>query len=171
MIAEENSLQAEDSPISERRRTWGNGLIDFSTIGLILSSLIKFSRLPGPVAYMGSLGYKDGTYFFVACLEFVIAIVFFVRATRTLGLLLVSSYLGGAISAHLANGHPSVARGPYMAYLLSHPLAGVIPACVFLASAWIGAWLVYPKMLASLAEQAGRAEPSRRRDRKTAIAL
>lgn len=144
-----------------KRRTWGRALISFCAIGLILSSLFKFSQLPGPIAYMASLGYEDGRYFFIAGLELIIAIVFWLRSTRPLGLLLVSSYLGGAMSAHLASGHPSLARGPYMAYMLSHPLAGVMPAGVFLASAWIGAWLLYPQMLTGLHESAASAETSR----------
>lgn len=146
--------QLEASAINDRRRTWGKTLINFCAIGLVLSSLFKFSRLPGPVAYMASLGYDGDTYFFIAALELLVGIAFWFRSTRSLGLLLVSSYFGGAIASHLATTHPSFARGPYMAYMLSHPLAGIIPACVFLASAWAGTWLRHPEMLSALHKRA-----------------
>jgi DNA-directed RNA polymerase specialized sigma24 family protein len=38
-----------------------------------------------------------------------------VRSTRWAGLLLVLSYFGGAIAAHLAN-HPFIAGGPFLAF-------------------------------------------------------
>lgn len=103
---------------------------------------------------MASLGYEGGAYFLVAGLELMVAIIFWVRATRLLGLLLVSAYLGGAISAHLADGHISHARSSNMAFMLGHPLAGVIPAGLFLVSAWIGTWLLYYKMLSGWRELA-----------------
>lgn len=159
----------EDSSISRRRRIWGNTLINFSTIGLILSSLLKFSQLPGPLAYMASLGYEDGAYFLIAGIELLVAVAFWVRSTRPFGLLLVSAYFGGAIAAHLASGHPSLARSPYMAYMLSHPFAGAIPACVCLASAWIGTWLLYPSLLNRLRERTGGAAASRVAHRETAM--
>lgn len=146
MNSETHELGIEDKSLNKRQR-WGNSLNRFSAIVLALSSLFKFSQLPGPIAYMGSLGYTNGTYFFIAGLELLVALLFWIRSTRPLGLLLVSSYLGGAISAHLASGHPSLARGPEMAYMLRHPLAGVIPACLVLACAWIGTWLEHPEML------------------------
>lgn len=158
--SEPNKVQLEKSN-NTPRKTWGQGLINFCAIGLILSSLFKFSQLPGPLAYMASLGYVGGTYFLIAGLEFMIAIVFWIRSTRSLGLLLVSSYFGGAISAHLASGHPEFARGPYMGYMLSHPLAGILPASVFLGSAWIGTWLLYPEMLTLLSKRTRSAEANR----------
>lgn len=139
-------MRNANSSVRSKREVWGNGLIKFCGIGLILSSLFKFSQLPGPVAYMASLGYQGGVYFFVAALELAVAIIFLRRSTRPLGLLLVSAYFGGAISAHLAAGNPSLARGPYMAFLLTHPLVGVIPACLLLASAWLGVWLSHPEL-------------------------
>jgi DoxX-like family len=168
MNLERNKMQMEDLSISKRRRAWGTALINFCAIGLILSSIFKFSQLPGPIAYMASLGYEDGAYFLIAGVELLVGVAFWLRSTRPLGLLLVSSYFGGAISAHLASGHPSLARGPYMAYMLSHPLAGVIPACVFLGSAWIGTWLVYPNLLNSLRERTGSAATSQQA-RETAM--
>ena len=152
----------EDSSISRKRRIWGNTLVHFCALGLILSSLFKLSQLPGPLAYMASLGYEHGTYFLIAALELFVALVFWMRSTRPFGLLLVSSYFGGAISAHIASGHPSLARGPYMTYMLSHPIAGVLPACVFLAAAWIGTWLLYPNLLSSPSERDNSASTSGR---------
>jgi hypothetical protein len=154
MNFERNKMQTENPPISKRRRIWGSTLVNFCAIGLILSSLFKISQLPGPIAYMASLGYEDGMYFLIAGIELLVGVVFWIRSTRSLGLHLVSSYLGGAISAHLSSGHPSFARSQYMVYMLTYSFIGVIPACVFLASAWIGIWLLHPKFLNSLNEHA-----------------
>lgn len=170
MNSQTNNIQLGGSPVSNRRKTWGNALINFCAIGLILSSLFKSSRLPGPIAYMASLGYQDGFYFLIAALELLIGVAFLLRWTRPLGLLLVSSYFGGAISAHLASGHPSLARSPYMEYMLSHPLAGVIPACVFLAAAWIGVSLRHPELLAGFSEGVQKVELTRPGYREAGLA-
>jgi len=116
---------------------------------MVFSSAFKFLHLPKAVAYMSSLGYEDGTFFLVAGLELLSAVVFCFRSTRSLGLLLVSSYFGGAISAHLAS-HSAAAGGPFMIHILNHPHVGILPASLFLASAWIGTWLRHPGVLWSL---------------------
>ena len=92
-----------DSQKSQRRIRIGNALIRFGGVVLLFSSLVKFAHLAKPVAYMSFLGYQDGKMFLIAAIEMVIGVLFLLRATRAPGLLLVSSYFGGAIAAHLAS--------------------------------------------------------------------
>jgi DoxX-like protein len=131
--------------MSRKRKTAGNVLIHFSVFALVLSSAVKFLHPAKAVAYMGSLGYNGGTLYLVAGLELFSGAVFLFPSTRILGLLLVSSYLGGAISAHLAH-HPAVAGGPFLVYMLSHPYTGALEPGVLLASAWLGTWLRHPQI-------------------------
>jgi hypothetical protein len=152
-------IQVDEHSTGTRRQAWGNGLIYFCVAGLAIRSIVKFLHPPNAVAYMVSLGYQAGDLFPIGCLELLTAIVFCLRWTRPLGLLLVSSYLGGAIAAHVAS-HPLVAGGPGMTYLLTHPSVGVLPAAVFLLSAWTGTWLRHPDVLRGSSEDAdGRALP------------
>ena len=86
----------------QRQTRIGSALIRFSGIVLASSSLVKLAHPAKPVAYMSFLGYEHGKMFLIAGLEMLIALLFLRHATRAVGLLLASSYLGGAIAAHLA---------------------------------------------------------------------
>ena len=122
----------------------GNALIRFAGIVLLFSSLIKFAHPAKPVAYMSFLGYQDGKMFLVAAIEMVIGVLFLWRATRALGLLLVSSYFGGAIAAHLAS-HPMNSSAPIVVFNFHHPYLGALPAVMMLATAWIGVYFGHPE--------------------------
>jgi len=79
-----------------------------------------------------SYGLKD-ELMLIATAEAVSAILLLIPRTWSLGVLLVSSYWGGAIVAHLTgNDHGST----------------VMPA-VLLALTWIGSWLRHPQTLSS----------------------
>ncbi len=111
---------------------------------LIISSGLKLLHPAKVVAYMGFLGYWNGTFFLIAALEILAAVLFLRASTRAGGLLLVSAYFGGAISAHLAR-HAFVAGGPFLQFNATHPFLGTIPASIFLMSAWLGVWLRHPE--------------------------
>lgn len=130
---------------NQKRIALGNALTHFCIYGMLISSGLKFVHPARVLAYMGSLGYRDGTFFFIAGLEFAIAILFWLPATRrSPGILLVSAYFGGAIAAHLA-AHPYVSGGPFLVYMITHPYFGALEPGVFLAAAWIGTWLTEPR--------------------------
>ncbi|HWZ30697.1 MAG TPA: DoxX family protein [Bryobacteraceae bacterium] len=129
--------------LQSRIRT-GNALIRFAGIVLLFSSLIKFAHPAKPVAYMSFLGYQDGKMLLVAAIEIVVGALFLWRATRPLGLLLVSSYFGGAIAAHLAS-HPLNSSAPIVVFNFHHPYLGALPAVVMLATAWIGVYFRHPE--------------------------
>jgi hypothetical protein len=129
----------------------GNALIRFAGVVLLFSSLITFAHPPKPVAYMSFLGYQDGKMFLVAAIELVIGALFLWRATRALGLLLVSSYFGGAIAAHLAS-HPLNMSAPIVVFNFHHPYLGALPAVVMLATAWFGVYFRHPEARSNAAE-------------------
>ena len=134
-----------DSQRIQRRIRIGNALIWFAGIVLVFSSLVKFAHPAKPVAYMSFLGYEDGKMFLIAAIEMVIGILFLRRATRAVGLVLASSYLGGAIAAHLAS-HPLNSSAPIVVFNFHHPYLGALPAIAVLASTWIGVYLRHPEV-------------------------
>jgi hypothetical protein len=128
----------------QRTRKLGNTLIHICASALIISSGLKFLHPARVVAYMGFLGYRNGTFFLIATLEILTAVLFLLPSTRASGLLLVSAYFGGAISAHLAH-HAIVPGGPFLQFNAIHPFLGTIPAWSFLMTAWVGVWLRHPQ--------------------------
>lgn len=128
----------------QRSRKLGDVLIYICVSALIISSGLKLLHPAKVVAYMGFLGYQNGTFFLIATLEIVAAVLFLRASTRAAGLLLVSAYFGGAISAHLAQ-HVFVGGGPFLRFNAAHPFLGTIPASIFLTAAWLGVWLRHPE--------------------------
>ena len=102
-----------------------NILIFLPSIALLASSITKFAHILAIVAQMTALGFSGPKLMVVAVLEFASAVVFLIPKTRHLGLLLVSSYLGGAIAVQLGHSLPPE------------------PPAVLLALIWIGTWLGY----------------------------
>jgi hypothetical protein len=144
-----------DSQKIQRRTGIGNALIRFSGFVLAFSSLVKFVHGAKPTAYMSFLGYEDEKMFLIAAIELAIAVLFLRLRTRSVGLLLVSSYLGGAIAAHVAS-HPLNNSAAIVVFNFHHPYLGALPATVVLASAWIGVYLRHPEALWSVKQSATR---------------
>ena len=151
-----------DSRKLQRRIRIGNALIRFGGTVLLFSSIVKFAHWAKPVAYMSFLGYRDEKMFLIAGMEMVIGVLFLRHSTRALGLLLVSSYFGGAIAAHVA-AHPLNSSAPIVIFNFHHPYLGALPSIVVLASSWIGVYLRHPEALwngretvAGVSQQSGR---------------
>jgi len=160
---------SEDHSISEKRDRWSSVLIRFCGYSLLLSSAVKFVHPPRAVAYMASMGFEGGTFFLVAVLELLSAVLFLLPTTRWIGLLLVSSYMGGAIAAHLAV-HRFFTGGPFLVYMATHPYVGALVPSIVLAAGWIGMWLSHPEELAGLGHATQpRSQQSRRAGREIAM--
>lgn len=134
------SAASHKSTLRNSRATWSNALIRFCGYGLILSSLVKFVHPPRAVAYMASMGFEGRMFLLVAILELISAVLFLMPATRRIGLLLVSSYLGGAIAAHLSV-HRFFVGGPFLVYMAMHPYVGALVPAAVLTAGWAGMWL------------------------------
>ncbi len=125
-------MKTENVSISRKRRIMGDVLIVLFGLMLIGSAGAKFAHVPAVVTQLGAMGFDGSRLMFVAVLEVVSTLLFLVPLTRSAGLLLVSSFLGGAIATHLQHGQPIVQ-----------------PSFVLLLI-WLGAWLRHPEILWSL---------------------
>lgn len=116
------------------RKTAGVVLIVLSSLALAGSSIAKVAGIPAVRSQMADLGFAGGKLTFIAFLEIVGAATLLIPRTRSIGLLWVSSYLGGAICAHTRAGEFDKAVSPAVLLLLC----------------WAGTWLRHPQMLWSL---------------------
>lgn len=125
-------MKTENASISRKRQITGNVLMILGGLVLLASAATKFLQVPKVVAEIGALGFTGWRLMFVAVLEVGSASLFLFPATRSIGLLLVSSYMGGAIAAHLGHGQ-----------LIFQP-------AIILLIFWLGTWLRHPEILWSL---------------------
>jgi hypothetical protein len=125
-------MNTENLSISRKRRIAGNILVFMAGFILVASAGAKFAQVPQVVAQIGALGFSGNRLTFIAILEVMSAVIFLIPVTRSAGLLLVSSYLGGAISAHLGHGQP------------------IFQPAMILFLLWLGAWLRHPEILWSI---------------------
>lgn len=125
-----------DATRSRVRLAVGNILVYLVGVLLVVSAALKFAQPPAVVTQFRELGYEGSKLMLLGILEVGCALVFVVPRTRSVGLLLISSYLGGAIATHVGHGQ-AAALGP----------------SVLLALAWLGAWLRHPYILWSFRTQ------------------
>ena len=112
-------------------RTAGNVLIFLGGLVLIGSASAKFAQVPQVVSELNGFGFQ-GKLMLIATGEALSALLLLITPTRSIGLLLVSGLLGGAIATHMQHGQSYV--GP----------------AVLLVLVWLGAWLRHPETLWSL---------------------
>ncbi len=118
--------------ISRTRGIAGNILTVLGGLILIGSASAKFAHVPAVVSQLGAMGFDGNRLMFIAVLEVVSAVVFLIPLTRSGGLLLVSSYMGGAIATHLQHGQP------------------IIQPSIVLLLIWLGTWLRHREFLWSI---------------------
>jgi len=111
------------------RRNSGNTLIFLGSVLLLGSAGAKLAHVPAVVSQMASMGFPGWKLMFVAVLEVGCTVLFLIPTTRSLGLLLVSSYLGGAIATHLQHAQ------------------SILAPSIVLTLLWLGSWLRHPVVL------------------------
>jgi hypothetical protein len=119
----------------------GNILISLGGLGLVFGGLTKFAHVPKVAAQMTLIGFGGNKLLLVATLEVLAAFLVLFRATRPFGLLFVSSYLGGAICAHVQ----------------ANQYREVVPAMIVLGICWLGVVLRHPQALWSAAGESSNA--------------
>jgi hypothetical protein len=142
------------SPGKGRLRA-GNILIGIACLVLLGSGSLKFAHVPQVVEEMSSLNLAGWKLGLVAGLEVTSGLLFLLRPLRSLGLPVVSAYLGAAICAH-------VQADQYFA---------VLPTMVVLGCCWLGAALRHPQVLWSLTERRADADAGARRQSEFRRAL
>ncbi len=125
-----------NSPTKNRARfVAGKVLIYVLGVMLIGSAISKLAQIPKLVENFRAIGYEGSRLTFIAVLEAACAVLFMLPRTQSLGLLLVSAYLGGAIAVHVGYGQPQA----------------VVPA-LLLAVIWFATWLRHPQILWSFGD-------------------
>lgn len=125
-------MRTENASVSRKRRITGNVLIVLGGLMLIGSAGAKFAHVPKVVTELGAMGFDGNKLMLIAILEILSALLFLIPVTRSFGLLLVSSFLGGAIATHMQHNQPIV-QPSFVLFLI-----------------WLGAWLRHPQILWSL---------------------
>ena len=115
--------------MNAKRRFAGYVLITLGSLVLLGSAGAKLAHVPKVVSEFESMGFDSNKLLFIALLEVASALLFLIPFTRSLGLLLVSSFLGGAIATHLQHDQP------------------IIPPSFVLSLIWLGTWLRHRAML------------------------
>ena len=126
---------------SPQRRRAGTALIGLAGLILAASSVTKLVGVPAVVHEFEAFGF-GGKIVLLGILEATTAALFLLPRTRSLGLLLISAFLGGAIATHVQHG------------LLP------LPPAIVLALAWAGVWLRHPVVLWSFDRVRATADPS-----------
>jgi hypothetical protein len=103
-----------------------------ASVMLIGSAGAKLAHVPKVVTELGAMGFDGNKLIFIATLEILSAVLFLVPVTRSIGLLMVSSYMGGAIATHVGHDQP------------------LIQPAMVLVIFWLGTWLRHPQILWSL---------------------
>jgi DoxX-like family len=119
------------------RRSAGSILIVLAGFALVSSAIVKFARVSAVVSQMAASGFADGKLTLVASLELLSAALFLVPRTRSIGVLVLSAFLGGAICSHVQLGQFAKAIGP----------------SILLGLSWVGTYLRDPEVLWSFAPQ------------------
>jgi DoxX-like family len=129
---EDLKMDTDNASFGKARRIAGLVLICLGSIVLIGSAGAKFAHVPKVVNELGAMGFDDGRLTMIAVAEVVSALLFLLPFTRSIGLLLASAYMGGAIATHVQHGQP------------------FIQPAMILAILWAGAWLRHPQVLWSM---------------------
>ncbi len=126
-----------DSPSPNRRRfIAGNILIYLGAFGLFAGGVAKFAHVPKVVEQLTSMGLGGSKLTLVASLEVLSAVLLAFRPVRSVGILFLSAYLGGAVCAHVQQGAIVAVNAP----------------AIVLGICWLGVFLRHPQSLWSLSE-------------------
>jgi hypothetical protein len=123
---------AEANSISRGRQRAGTALIWLVGLVLIASSITKFVQVPQVVQQLDGFGFV-GKIQLLAVLELVSGALLLVKRARSIGLLLATAFMGGAIATHLQHRELPV------------------PPAIVLVLVWVGVWLKHPITLWSFA--------------------
>ena len=111
--------------VSGRGRWMGNMVIYVCGVLLLGSAAAKLAHVPAVVTALAANGFEGGKLTIVGVLEILSAALLLVPVLRSVGLVFVSAFLGGAIATHLQHGQ------------------SIVPPSLILALIWLGAWLRY----------------------------
>jgi len=94
---------------SKARRITAWVLTTLITLLFIMSAVFKFLRPPEVMMPVEKWNLKD-ELMMIGIGELVSALLFFIPKTHSLGVLLLSAYMGGAIVTHMQNDEPYIVQ-------------------------------------------------------------
>lgn len=115
---------------SKARRIAAWVLTSLLTLLFVFSAVMKFVRGPEVMAAVEKWNLKD-ELILIGVTELVSAILFFIPRTHSLGVLLLTAYMGGAIVTHMQNDEPYFVQA------------------IFLGVIWVASYLRHPELLQS----------------------
>ena len=125
---------------ASRSKTVGARIVIACALLLVASSTLKFLHPGAVLTYLGSMGFEDTDVNLIAAIKLATALLLLLPRTRTVGLLMASAYLGGAVAAHLAI-HRFTTNDPFVAFMAMHTHIGTLEPGVLLGALWFGTWL------------------------------
>ncbi len=124
----------EQNNISKGRKITGWIMVGLMGALFIMSASMKLIGGEELAANFAKFG-LDGKQMLIGAGELIAAILFLIPKTSSLGVLLLSAHMGGAIATHMEHGEM------YM------------PQAIILLVVWIANWLRNPEMLASFTKK------------------
>ena len=94
--------------VSKKALWAGRILSALPVLALLASGVIKFAKPPAVVEEFAHLGYPLSLAVPLGIAEIACTIVYIVPRTAALGAILLTGYLGGAISTHVRIGEPFI---------------------------------------------------------------
>ncbi len=123
-----------------RNSVIGSRFIVASALVLVASSMLKLAHPEPILTYLSSMGFEGADAYLIAVIELATAALLLFPRTRTLGVLMATAYLGGAVAAHIAI-HRFTTNDPFIAFMALHTHIGTLEPGVLLAALWYGIWL------------------------------
>lgn len=99
-------MSAESQPVS-KIAFWGGWVLTvLSGAGLLFSGAMKIANPPGLADGFNHLGWSPDLALGLGIVEIVCALIYLFPKTATLGAILLTGYVGGAIATHVRIGEP-----------------------------------------------------------------
>jgi hypothetical protein len=103
----------------KRWLVWAGWILGAAGLFILLSSVRwKLTQNPWYVAEWGRIGYSAGALRGIGLLQLTCVVLYLIPPTAVLGTVLLTGYLGGAISAYVRIGEPYPALVPLTTALL-----------------------------------------------------
>jgi hypothetical protein len=102
---------------SKKRIRVGQALSGLATLFLVFDSVIKLLHTTPVVEAFAQLGYPDHLALGIGVLELLCLAVYLLPRTAVVGAILLTGFLGGAISTHLRVGDPLFSHTIFPVYV------------------------------------------------------
>jgi hypothetical protein len=103
-------MEAETPKAHESKAMFWAGIVA-STLALLMlvpSAIMKLVKPPMVLEGFGKYGYAEGIITPLGIVELTCTIIYLIPQTSVLGAILLTGYLGGAVSTHVRAGEPFI---------------------------------------------------------------